>query len=166
MFPDMNPTLGKPQKGREEGVSRLRARLALGLTWGFLFPSPGSKVGLTRLVRHVDPLQRPDKKASNGTQGGKPEESATQYAVLAIVPVFCVMGLLGILVCNLLKKKGYHCTAHKETDEEATKAERSGKWRRVSGADVFFLPRYNPGQTSPPAPLRVCCLFGAPSCFS
>ncbi|XP_019386075.1 PREDICTED: tumor necrosis factor receptor superfamily member 19L isoform X1 [Crocodylus porosus] len=87
---------------------------------------PGSRVGLTRLVRHVDPLQRPDKKASNGTQGGKPEESATQYAVLAIVPVFCVMGLLGILVCNLLKKKGYHCTAHKEMDEEAMKAERSG----------------------------------------
>lgn len=24
------------------------------------------------------------------------------------------MGLLGILVCNLLKRKGYHCTAHKE----------------------------------------------------
>ncbi|EPQ16490.1 Tumor necrosis factor receptor superfamily member 19L [Myotis brandtii] len=24
------------------------------------------------------------------------------------------MGLLGILVCNLLKRKGYHCTANKE----------------------------------------------------
>nr|XP_027704273.1 tumor necrosis factor receptor superfamily member 19L-like [Vombatus ursinus] len=29
------------------------------------------------------------------------------------------MGLLGILLCNLLKKKGYHCTAHKDGGEEA-----------------------------------------------
>ncbi|NWX15534.1 TR19L factor, partial [Aegotheles bennettii] len=42
------------------------------------------------------------------------EEEAAQAAVLTIVPVFCTMGLLGILVCNLLKKKGYHCTADKE----------------------------------------------------
>lgn len=50
----------------------------------------------------------------NGTQAGGAEEKATQYAVIAIVPIFCLMGLLGILVCNLLKRKGYHCTAHKE----------------------------------------------------
>ncbi|XP_023557781.1 tumor necrosis factor receptor superfamily member 19L [Octodon degus] len=50
----------------------------------------------------------------NGTRAGDPEETATQYAVIAIVPIFCLMGLLGILVCNLLKRKGYHCTAHKE----------------------------------------------------
>lgn len=50
----------------------------------------------------------------NGTRAGSPEETAAQYAVIAIVPVFCLMGLLGILVCNLLKRKGYHCTAHKD----------------------------------------------------
>uniref|UniRef100_H0WH39 Tumor necrosis factor receptor superfamily member 19L n=1 Tax=Otolemur garnettii TaxID=30611 RepID=H0WH39_OTOGA len=50
----------------------------------------------------------------NGTRAGSHEETAAQYAVIAIVPVFCLMGLLGILVCNLLKRKGYHCTAHKE----------------------------------------------------
>ncbi|XP_032214227.1 tumor necrosis factor receptor superfamily member 19L isoform X2 [Mustela erminea] len=50
----------------------------------------------------------------NSTRAGGPEETAAQYAVIAIVPVFCLMGLLGILVCNLLKRKGYHCTAHKE----------------------------------------------------
>ncbi|XP_048215772.1 tumor necrosis factor receptor superfamily member 19L [Perognathus longimembris pacificus] len=50
----------------------------------------------------------------NSTRAGGPEDSAAQYAVIAIVPVFCLMGLLGILVCNLLKRKGYHCTAHKE----------------------------------------------------
>lgn len=50
----------------------------------------------------------------NSTRAGGPEETAAQYAVIAIVPIFCLMGLLGILVCNLLKRKGYHCTAHKE----------------------------------------------------
>ncbi|NWT22005.1 TR19L factor, partial [Cardinalis cardinalis] len=56
---------------------------------------------------------------ANGTRvtllGEEEEEAAAaQAAVLTIVPVFCAMGLLGILVCNLLKKKGYHCTASKE----------------------------------------------------
>ncbi|NXI47627.1 TR19L factor, partial [Galbula dea] len=48
------------------------------------------------------------------------EEAAAQVAVLTIVPVFCAMGLLGILVCNLLKKKGYHCTASKEPQPGST----------------------------------------------
>nr|XP_033803305.1 tumor necrosis factor receptor superfamily member 19L [Geotrypetes seraphini]XP_033803306.1 tumor necrosis factor receptor superfamily member 19L [Geotrypetes seraphini]XP_033803307.1 tumor necrosis factor receptor superfamily member 19L [Geotrypetes seraphini] len=52
------------------------------------------------------------------------EESRTDYAVLAIVPVFCMMGLLGILLCNLLKKKGYHCTSQKELDEESAAGEK------------------------------------------
>uniref|UniRef100_A0A8C9NMB6 RELT TNF receptor n=1 Tax=Serinus canaria TaxID=9135 RepID=A0A8C9NMB6_SERCA len=56
---------------------------------------------------------------ANGTRvtllGEEEEEAAAaQAAVLTIVPVFCAMGLLGILVCNLLKRKGYHCTASKE----------------------------------------------------
>ncbi|XP_075775672.1 tumor necrosis factor receptor superfamily member 19L isoform X1 [Pelodiscus sinensis] len=88
---------------------------------------PEPKPWLPRLVRNVEARHRRDERAaSNGTREGKREEKATQYAVLAIVPVFCLMGLLGILVCNLLKKKGYHCTAHKETDEEMVKVERGG----------------------------------------
>lgn len=96
---------------------------------------PGAKQWLTRLARNVEALHRRDERAApNGTRDGKREENATQYAVLAIVPVFCVMGLLGILFCNLLKKKGYHCTAHKESEEEVAKAERGGKGHRVGSA--------------------------------
>ncbi|NWR66769.1 TR19L factor, partial [Bucorvus abyssinicus] len=55
---------------------------------------------------------------TNGTwvslMGEEDEEEMAQAAVLTIVPVFCGMGLLGILVCNLLKKKGYHCTTSKD----------------------------------------------------
>ncbi|XP_014812135.1 PREDICTED: tumor necrosis factor receptor superfamily member 19L-like [Calidris pugnax] len=65
---------------------------------------------------------------TNGTRGmlkGEEEEeeeeaAAAQAAVLTIVPVFCAMGLLGILVCNLLKKKGYHCTANKDPQPGGT----------------------------------------------
>ncbi|XP_063160824.1 tumor necrosis factor receptor superfamily member 19L [Candoia aspera] len=87
----------------------------------------GSRKWPTRLARNAEALPRwGEKMAVNGTREGKPEESATQYAVLAIVPVFCIMGLLGILFCNLLMKKGYHCMAQKDTDEEAAKSERTG----------------------------------------
>ncbi|KFQ11900.1 Tumor necrosis factor receptor superfamily member 19L, partial [Leptosomus discolor] len=48
-----------------------------------------------------------------------------QAAVLTIAPVFCAMGLLGILVCNLLKKKGYHCTAGKDPQPGGTGEPRS-----------------------------------------
>lgn len=62
---------------------------------------------------------------TNGTRvtllGEEEEEAAAaQAAVLTIVPVFCAMGLLGILVCNLLKKRGYHCTASKEPQPNST----------------------------------------------
>ncbi|XP_071274036.1 tumor necrosis factor receptor superfamily member 19L isoform X2 [Agelaius tricolor] len=65
--------------------------------------------------------------STNGTRvtllGEEEEEAAAaQAAVLTIVPVFCAMGLLGILVCNLLKKKGYHCTASKEPQPGGTGA--------------------------------------------
>ncbi|KFP28829.1 Tumor necrosis factor receptor superfamily member 19L, partial [Colius striatus] len=48
------------------------------------------------------------------------EEQEAQAVVLTIVPVFCAMGLLGILVCNLLKKKGPYCTTGKEPQPGGT----------------------------------------------
>ncbi|XP_029459002.1 tumor necrosis factor receptor superfamily member 19L [Rhinatrema bivittatum] len=87
----------------------------------------GLRTSQTRPRRNVDAaLERESIVALNGTLAGSPEESRTDYAVLAIVPVFCMMGLLGILLCNLLKKKGYHCTSQKELDEEAAPAEKHG----------------------------------------
>ncbi|CAL8351214.1 unnamed protein product [Lota lota] len=57
---------------------------------------------------------------ANGTAVRSAEEKTAEYAVFALVPVFCVMGLLGILICNILKKKGFHCTAEKEGGDEET----------------------------------------------
>lgn len=65
--------------------------------------------------------------SGNTTSVQAPEEKTTEYAVFALVPVFCVMGLLGILICNLLKKKGYRCSAEKDgVDAEAATPQKEG----------------------------------------
>lgn len=37
------------------------------------------------------------------------------------------MGLFGVLICHLLKKKGYRCTTEAEQDVEGEKVEKIGK---------------------------------------
>ncbi|XP_038608784.1 RELT-like protein 1 [Tachyglossus aculeatus] len=47
-----------------------------------------------------------------------------EYIAFALVPVFFIMGLLGVLICHLLKKRGYRCTTEAEQDPEEEKAEK------------------------------------------
>nr|XP_036858795.1 RELT-like protein 1 isoform X1 [Manis javanica] len=56
---------------------------------------------------------------SNDTGNGHPE-----YIAYVLVPVFFLMGLFGVLICHLLKKKGYRCTTEAEQDVEEEKAEK------------------------------------------
>lgn len=66
--------------------------------------------------------------AANSTVVRSAEEKTAEYAVFALVPVFCIMGLMGILICNILKKKGYNCTAEKEGgDEESATPQKEGE---------------------------------------
>ncbi|XP_064306461.1 tumor necrosis factor receptor superfamily member 19L [Phalacrocorax carbo] len=77
-----------------------------------------------RRARSPETLGRPaETNRTRVTLMGEEEEeaaAAAQAAVLTIVPVFCTMGLLGILVCNMLKKRGYHCTASKDPQPGGT----------------------------------------------
>ncbi|NXH10641.1 TR19L factor, partial [Bucco capensis] len=87
--------------------------------------APRSTLGCPGWRRARSPQTRGWPVGTNGTQltlmGEEEEEAAAaQVAVLTIVPIFCAMGLLGILVCNLLKKKGYHCTASKDPQPGGT----------------------------------------------
>lgn len=67
----------------------------------------------------TDPLLEPlgshgiDPKDTAASAPGKPE-----YVAFILVPVFFLMGLLGFLVCHLLKKKGYRCTTEAESRHE------------------------------------------------
>ncbi|XP_023108978.1 RELT-like protein 1 isoform X2 [Felis catus] len=56
---------------------------------------------------------------TNNTGNGHPE-----YIAYALVPVFFIMGLFGVLICHLLKKKGYRCTTEAEQDVEEEKVEK------------------------------------------
>ena len=70
------------------------------------------------------------------------EAAAAQAAVLTIIPVFCAMGLLGILVCNLLKKKGYQCTTSKDPQPGGTGEPRLCRGRlSVVPHPSIILPR-------------------------
>ncbi|KAJ8397791.1 hypothetical protein AAFF_G00434800 [Aldrovandia affinis] len=43
---------------------------------------------------------------------------STSYVAFVLVPVFFLLGLLGVLICHVLKKKGYRCTTKAEEEEE------------------------------------------------
>lgn len=40
------------------------------------------------------------------------------YTAFVIVPVFFLLGLLGVLICHILKRKGYRCTTEAEDESE------------------------------------------------
>uniref|UniRef100_A0A8C3XVZ1 RELT like 1 n=1 Tax=Chelydra serpentina TaxID=8475 RepID=A0A8C3XVZ1_CHESE len=44
-----------------------------------------------------------------------------EYLAYGLVPVFFIMGLLGILICHMLQKKGYRCTTEAEQEIEEEK---------------------------------------------
>ncbi|XP_072900108.1 tumor necrosis factor receptor superfamily member 19L [Hemitrygon akajei] len=56
-------------------------------------------------------------KSSNESKEVTHDEKHTEFVVFALVPVFCVVGLCGIFICNALKKKGYRCTSEKSDEE-------------------------------------------------
>lgn len=35
-----------------------------------------------------------------------------------LVPAFFLLGLLGVVICHVLKRKGYRCTTEPQDDEE------------------------------------------------
>ncbi|XP_043974972.1 tumor necrosis factor receptor superfamily member 19L [Gambusia affinis] len=104
---------------------------------GFLSPDGGqvsTQSGCIKTELHVRKVRTVGKGSSNGAGGPanstvvrSAEEKTAEYAVFALVPVFCIIGLLGILICNILKKKGYNCTAEKEgRDEETATPQKEG----------------------------------------
>ncbi|XP_036453057.1 RELT-like protein 1 [Colossoma macropomum] len=57
--------------------------------------------------------------SSNTTLGsGNLDTGTPGYIAFVIVLVFFLLGLLGVLICHVLKKKGYRCTTDAEEDDE------------------------------------------------
>ncbi|XP_006895474.1 PREDICTED: RELT-like protein 1 [Elephantulus edwardii] len=79
------------------------------------------------------PLVAPDNSGSQTLHSGtettpsptnNAENGHAKYIAYALVPVFFIMGLLGVLICHLLKKKGYRCTTEAEEEVEEEKVEK------------------------------------------
>ncbi|KAF0029277.1 hypothetical protein F2P81_018382 [Scophthalmus maximus] len=54
------------------------------------------------------------------TVNGKGEAAATNpdYIAFVLVPVFFLLGLLGVVICHVLKRKGYRCTTESQDGDE------------------------------------------------
>lgn len=54
------------------------------------------------------------------SDGGTDHGSSThpEYIAFGLVPFFFLLGLLGVLICHILKKKGYRCTTDAEEPDE------------------------------------------------
>ncbi|XP_041130500.1 RELT-like protein 1 isoform X2 [Polyodon spathula] len=70
----------------------------------------------SQVVPHVDGMtDGPTDTSHDGNSGS---------LAFVLVPIFFLMGLLGVLICHLLKKKGYRCTTDTEAD---IKEEKNGE---------------------------------------
>ncbi|XP_061664636.1 RELT-like protein 1 [Syngnathoides biaculeatus] len=60
--------------------------------------------------------------ASQTTVPGKADGGAVEpnhdYTAFVLVPVFFLLGLLGVVICHVLKRKGYRCTTTEAPDED------------------------------------------------
>ncbi|XP_026124478.1 RELT-like protein 1 [Carassius auratus] len=62
---------------------------------------------------------------SNITPNGKADGNSGNLDNIAfvLVPFFFLLGLLGVLICHILKRKGYRCTTEAEEEEDLEKEE-------------------------------------------
>ncbi|KAM9717341.1 RELT-like protein 1 [Menidia menidia] len=62
---------------------------------------------------------------NGGSSRGNPD-----YIAFALVPTFFLLGLLGVVICHVLKRKGYRCTTAQddEEEEECVEEEQDPEW--------------------------------------
>ncbi|XP_069833603.1 RELT-like protein 1 [Dendropsophus ebraccatus] len=73
-----------------------------------------------RIVRRAVPESPPLSDPSTTSNTANPSGGHPEYVAFILVPVFFIMGLVGVLICHILKKKGYRCTTEAEPEEKIT----------------------------------------------
>ncbi|XP_028285466.1 RELT-like protein 1 [Parambassis ranga] len=61
-----------------------------------------------------------DKKG--GADTGNPD-----YIAFVLVPVFFLLGLLGVVICHVLKRKGYRCTTAQDDEEQCEEEDKDSE---------------------------------------
>ncbi|XP_041924940.1 RELT-like protein 1 isoform X2 [Alosa sapidissima] len=110
-----------------------------------------------------------DSGITSGITPGSPEDASTpaensgsspEYVAFGLVPVFFLLGLLGVLICHALKKKGYRCTTEAE-DAQAAEDELEKDLERAARLQV--LPtKYNRSLWFPSIHSPLCVLHDPP----
>ncbi|KAK3567681.1 hypothetical protein QTP86_020601 [Hemibagrus guttatus] len=59
-----------------------------------------------------------NKTDNNNGATGADSSTHPEYIAFGLVPIFFLLGLLGMLICHILKKKGYRCTTDAEEPDE------------------------------------------------
>ncbi|KAK2863094.1 hypothetical protein Q5P01_002627 [Channa striata] len=59
-----------------------------------------------------------DLSSSPTTDTGEGVKIKPDSTLLAVVPVFVLLGLIGVVICHVLNKKGYRCTTEAQGDDE------------------------------------------------
>lgn len=49
------------------------------------------------------------------------------YTAFVLVPVFFLLGLLGVIICHVLKRKGYRCTTEAQDEDEVFEEEKDAE---------------------------------------
>ncbi|XP_076145131.1 RELT-like protein 1 isoform X1 [Alosa pseudoharengus] len=89
-----------------------------------------------------------DSGITSGITPGSPEDASTpaedsgsspEYVAFGLVPVFFLLGLLGVLICHALKKKGYRCTTEAE-DAQAAEDELEKDLERAATLYCLWQP--------------------------
>lgn len=62
----------------------------------------------------------------------------------SLVSVFFLLGLLGVVICHVLKRKGYRCTTEPQDDEmvkcqQAEQDAELGDGRKISHGDMLII---------------------------
>ncbi|XP_071315495.1 RELT-like protein 1 [Trachinotus anak] len=66
----------------------------------------------------------PSQTTVTGKGGGGAEGVNPDYTAFVLVPVFFLLGLLGVVICHVLKSKGYRCTTEAQDDDEVFEEEK------------------------------------------
>lgn len=65
------------------------------------------------LILSLPPVNQTTVDKTDGAVTGNPD-----YIAFVLVPVFFLLGLLGVVICHVLKRKGYRCTTAHDDEEE------------------------------------------------
>eukprot|EP00064_Thunnus_orientalis_P015728 superscaffoldBa00002973_g15785 len=87
--------------------------------------SPNGRLSLLHYQPAGSPLSYPSMADSaivtpsqNTVPGKDGRGGNTDYTAFVLVPVFFLLGLLGVVICHILKRKGYRCTTEAEDEGE------------------------------------------------